>query len=141
MRRALFPFAALLLASGASPATAGHWRAHYADWWSIHQAIYERENRIAFLEADPETDDGYRAPIISRHARRDPAAACCSRSGAMAVDDAVLLQPPADLHRLVIASPAVPLASLSFRTSTPQVQAEDRRAAAAAAAGRAGTSR
>ena len=67
MRRALFPFAALLLASGASPAAAGHWRAHYADWWSIHQAIYERENRIAFLEADPETDDGYRAPIISRH--------------------------------------------------------------------------
>jgi len=67
MRRAFFPVAALLLASGASPAAAGHWRAHYADWWSIHQAIYERENRIAFLEADPETDDGYRAPIISRH--------------------------------------------------------------------------
>ena len=95
------------------------------DWWgSIHQAIYERENRIAFLEADPETDDGYRAPIISRHRaeiRRLHAAlgpaqwqwttpCCYSR--------------PADLHRLVMASPAVPLASLSFRASTPQVQAE-----------------
>ena len=66
IRRALFLFTALLLASGASPATAGHWRAHHADWWSIHQAIYERENRIALLEANPETDDGYRAPIITR---------------------------------------------------------------------------
>jgi hypothetical protein len=66
IRRALFLFTALVLAAGASPATAGHWRAHYADWWSIHQAIYERENRIALLEANPETDDGYRAPIITR---------------------------------------------------------------------------
>jgi hypothetical protein len=64
IRRALFLFTALVL--GASPATAGHWLAHYADWWSIHQAIYERENRIALLEANPETDDGYRAPIITR---------------------------------------------------------------------------
>ena len=59
----------------------------------------------------------------------------------MAVDDAVLLQPPADLHRLVIAPPGVPLASLSFHASTPQVQAEDSKAAAKTAAGRAGTSR
>jgi hypothetical protein len=67
MRRALFLLAALLLASSTSPVTAGQWRAHYGDWWAIHQAIYERENRIALLEANPETDDGYRAPIISRH--------------------------------------------------------------------------
>jgi hypothetical protein len=67
IRRALFPFAALLLAGIGSPATAGHWRTHYAgDWWSTHEAIYDLENRIAFLEADPQTDDGYRAPIINR---------------------------------------------------------------------------
>ena len=66
IRRALFPLAALLVASLDSPATAGHWRTYYVDWWATHQAIYALNNRIAFLEADPETDDGYRAPIISR---------------------------------------------------------------------------
>ncbi len=75
-------------------------------------------------------------------ARRDPAAACRPRSGAMAVDDAVLLQPSADLHRLVISSPAVPALALALRRAAiPQAQAEDRRAAAAAAAARAATSR
>jgi hypothetical protein len=67
MRRALFLLAGLVFVSGVTPAAAGHWRAFYGDWWAIHQAIYERENRIALLEANPETDDGYRAPIISRH--------------------------------------------------------------------------
>jgi hypothetical protein len=67
MRRALFLLVGLLLTSSITPATAGHWRAHYGDWWAIHWGIYERENRIALLEANPETDDGYRAPIISRH--------------------------------------------------------------------------
>ena len=68
IRRALLPlaFVALLLASAGSPATAGHWRTYYGDWWSTHQAIYEMNNRIASLEANPETDDGYRAPIINR---------------------------------------------------------------------------
>lgn len=66
IRRALFPFAALLVASFGSPATAGYWWTYYGDWWSTHQAIYELNNRIAFLEADPETDDGYRAPNINR---------------------------------------------------------------------------
>jgi len=68
IRRALLPlaFVALLLASAGSPATAGHWRTYYGDWWSTHQAIYEMNNRIALLEANPETDDGYRAPIINR---------------------------------------------------------------------------
>ena len=28
--------------------------------------IYELENMIAFLEADPQTDDGYKAPIIRK---------------------------------------------------------------------------
>ena len=30
------------------------------------QAIDERENLIALLEANPETDDGYKAPIIDK---------------------------------------------------------------------------
>ncbi len=68
MRRAFFPFAALWLASMASPAAAGQsWRFHHpVDWWWTHEVIYDLQNRIALLEANPETDDGYRAPIITR---------------------------------------------------------------------------
>lgn len=68
-KRALFPCLALLLAAGiGSPAAAGDDRraADTDDWRAIHRQIYELENRIAFLQADPETDDGYRAPIIAR---------------------------------------------------------------------------
>ena len=61
-----------------------HWRATRA-------AIYELENRIAFLEADPEIDDGYKAPIIVR-ARAD---ICGLRAtlpaGALALGESVLL--------------------------------------------------
>jgi len=58
----------LLLACGASPAAAGeYYKAPFStDWDATRHAIYEAENLIAFLEADPMTDDGYRAPIIAR---------------------------------------------------------------------------
>jgi hypothetical protein len=46
-----------------------HW-GHGGHWRVTHGAIYASENRIAFLEADPEIDDGYKAPIITR-ARAD----------------------------------------------------------------------
>jgi hypothetical protein len=60
----------------------------------------------------------------------------------MAVDDAMLLQPPADLHRPVIASAArALLVAPALRSSTPPAPAEGRRAAAAAAAVRVATSR
>jgi hypothetical protein len=68
MRGVLFASIALVLACVGSPATAGqHWRTgHAGDWRATHHAIYELENLIAFLEADPATDDGYKAPIINR---------------------------------------------------------------------------
>ena len=64
--------AALLLAGAGTPAVAGQCtlRADPACWRATHHAIYELENLIAYLEADPETDDGYRAPIIAK-ARAD----------------------------------------------------------------------
>jgi hypothetical protein len=71
-RRALFTCIALLLAAIVSPATAGQCR-HDADpdcWRATHGAIYELENVIALLEADPAVDDGYKAPVITR-ARAD----------------------------------------------------------------------
>ena len=66
--RAIFACIALLLASGVSPAAAKpFWHGgHGGHWRATHAAIYELENRIAFLEADPEIDDGYKAPIINR---------------------------------------------------------------------------
>jgi hypothetical protein len=73
MSRVVFPSVALLLAFVASPAMAGHHHRHVApgvDWRETRRAIYEQENLIALLEANPETDDGYKAPIISK-ARAD----------------------------------------------------------------------
>jgi len=76
--RALLPCTALLLACMASSAPAGEswykaqswYETDPDEWRATHQSIYELENLIAFLEADPQTDDGYRAPII-RRARAD----------------------------------------------------------------------
>lgn len=67
-------------ASVASTAMAGEharWRAQH-HWWHAHHAIYHMENRIAFLEANPDADEGYKGPEIeafSRHIRRLRAAA------------------------------------------------------------------
>ncbi len=63
-RRIVFACTALfLLAGGVSPAMADHWHSGY--WRATHGAIYALGNRIASLEADPEIDDGYKAPIIT----------------------------------------------------------------------------
>ncbi len=61
--------AALLLMAGAAPATAqdywyGYWR-HSPQWRTVHGAIYELDNRIAYLQANPEIDEAYKAPIIA----------------------------------------------------------------------------
>ncbi len=64
MWRAISLGAVLLLAGVASPAIA--WEDENGDWRATRHAIYELENLIAFLEADPQTDDGYKAPIITR---------------------------------------------------------------------------
>jgi hypothetical protein len=60
---------ASLLAAGALPATAGErwqlYRHHDRHWHTVHHSIYELENRIALLEANPEIDDAYKGPLIS----------------------------------------------------------------------------
>jgi len=72
MRRAVVVVAVLFAAPFGSPAAAeeaAHW-SQVGRWRATHEAIYGLENRIALLEADPQVDDGYRAPIIS-HARAE----------------------------------------------------------------------
>ncbi len=70
-KAAVFAGVVLGVAWLAPPAMAhetGH--GHGGHWRATHAAIYALENRIAFLEADPEIDDGYKAPIIGK-ARAD----------------------------------------------------------------------
>jgi hypothetical protein len=68
-RRVVLLSSALLLAPGALPATAGeYWQLHrHHDrlWHTVHRSIYELENRIALLEANPEVDDAYKGQLIS----------------------------------------------------------------------------
>jgi hypothetical protein len=72
--RVAFACSALVLALSAAPAMAqdywyGYWR-HSPQWRAITYGIYELNNRIAFLEANPDIDEGYKGPLISG-ARRD----------------------------------------------------------------------
>jgi hypothetical protein len=69
--RGVLALTALLLACAVSPAFADGWfEGHGERWYAIHRDIYELENRIARLEADPQMDDGYRAPVVAA-ARRE----------------------------------------------------------------------
>ena len=58
---------------------------------AIHGAIYQLGNRIAFLEADPEIDDGYKGAHHHRGPARHIAAARHASPGAMALGHSVLL--------------------------------------------------
>jgi hypothetical protein len=68
-RRVVLASSALLIGAGVLPATAGDdwhlYQSHGRLWHATHRAIYELENRIAFLEADPESDDDYKGPVIT----------------------------------------------------------------------------
>jgi hypothetical protein len=64
MLRSLLLCGVLLFACLGSPALA--WQDENGDWVATRHAIYELEKQIAFLQADPQTDDGYKAPIITR---------------------------------------------------------------------------
>ena len=64
MRRNLLLCSVLLFACLGSPAFA--WEDENGDWAATHNAIYQLQKQIAFLQADPQTDDGYKAPIITR---------------------------------------------------------------------------
>jgi hypothetical protein len=71
LTRSMFALTGLALACAVSPAFADGWfEGHGERWYAIHRDIYELENRIARLEADPQMDDGYRAPIVEA-ARRE----------------------------------------------------------------------
>ena len=65
--RATCAIFACLFAAGLSPARAqdAWYFGHDWQWQAAHQAIYDLGNRIAYLQADPEIDDGYKGPIIS----------------------------------------------------------------------------
>ena len=65
LRRIVYACAAFALAC--SVAEAGEkpvWHGGHGHWRMTHAAIYQLENRVAYLEADPQIDDGYKAPII-----------------------------------------------------------------------------
>ena len=71
IKRAVFA-AAVLLASFA-PAHADGWDWEWnpdLQWRITHRVLADVENRIALIEANPEIDDGYKAPIIG-NARKD----------------------------------------------------------------------
>lgn len=65
----LFVGAVLATAMVSSPAMAGCDFPGEHCWAHAHRVIYHMENHIAFLEADPNVDDGYKGPIIT-HLRR-----------------------------------------------------------------------
>ena len=73
MKHAVFGCTGLLLALSASAALAEDWYDGPPERWydandhrrATHGAIYELENRIAFLEANPDIDDGYKAPVVN----------------------------------------------------------------------------
>jgi hypothetical protein len=57
-------------AGASSPALAGCDGAPWQCFWPAHHAIYHMENHIAFLQADPYADDGYKGPIIDHLHRK-----------------------------------------------------------------------
>jgi hypothetical protein len=67
--RVVLLLSASVFASGVLPAVAGeYWqvyRHHDRHWHTVHRSIYELENRIALLEANPEVDDADKGPLIS----------------------------------------------------------------------------
>jgi hypothetical protein len=63
-----FVLTALVLAASATPSLAYDWlrRPHSYEWRDVHRGIYELNKRIAFLEASPDIDEGYKAAIIGQ---------------------------------------------------------------------------
>jgi len=70
MRRILYLCSILVFAGMTSPAAADCTdRSDYC-WLRAHHAIAHMENRIAYLEADPNADDAYKGPIIDTLRRK-----------------------------------------------------------------------
>lgn len=70
MRRVLYLCAIACLAGMATPAMAGCDADAAHCWGHAHRAIYHMQNHIAFMEADPDADDGYKGPIIDHLHRK-----------------------------------------------------------------------
>lgn len=67
MRYTLGLVLAVALAGAAMPAAAGDgWRGGDRDYWDIRDAIYQRVNLIARLEANPDVDETVKGPAITR---------------------------------------------------------------------------
>jgi len=62
--RLLFLCSILGFACASSPALAGCDGTPAHCFWRAHRAIYRMQNRIAYLEANPDADDAYKGPII-----------------------------------------------------------------------------
>ena len=108
--RGVFAVTALALICAASPALADGWSEGHGDrWYAVHRDIYELENRIARLEADPKMDDGYRAPIIEAARREIRRLRGNASARLLALDRPVLLRPQADPPSLNTPPPFVRL--------------------------------
>jgi hypothetical protein len=70
MARALLICGAFVLAGAVSPALAGCNAVDGHCWQHAHRIIYHMHNHIAFLEADPNADDGFKGPIIDHLHRK-----------------------------------------------------------------------
>ena len=66
IRRVLYLGGLLWVVFMASPAMAGCDLASEHCWLRAHRVIYHMQNRIAFLEANPDADDGYKGPVIDK---------------------------------------------------------------------------
>lgn len=69
MKGIVFLCAIFAMATAVSPALAGCGAPAEHCWFRAHRVIYHMENHIAFLEADPNVDDGDKGPVID-HLRR-----------------------------------------------------------------------
>jgi hypothetical protein len=56
---------AMAFAANTSPALAGCGGPSYRCWWKGHHVIYHMQNRIAYLEANPDIDDSFKGPVIT----------------------------------------------------------------------------
>jgi hypothetical protein len=67
--RVILPLSALFIAINALPAAAGDCchlhRHHDRHWHDVHHGIYELENRIALLQADPTIDHDDKGPTVT----------------------------------------------------------------------------
>ena len=90
-RRILYLCSILVFAGMASPAAAECNDEPYYCWLHAHRAIAHMQNRIAYLEADPNADDGLQGSDHRQVAPQGLAATHGDRTALAALADAMLL--------------------------------------------------